>query len=86
MGATRDFLFERVYLRQISPTSRQAVERIIETLLEHFATHPVHDTAEEGADPRVRAVDYVAGMTDRFAIRTFEDLVEGAAGGIPALV
>jgi dGTPase len=87
MGATRDFLFERVYLRQISPTTRQAVERIIQTLLEHFASHSIPDASEDsGGDPRVRAVDYVAGMTDRFAIRTFEDLVEGATGGIPALV
>jgi dGTPase len=80
MGTTRSFLFKRVYLGRVAPATRDAVQRMLQTLLEHYAAHPEtipERSAEEGPgdDPKVRAVDYVAGMTDRFAIRAFEDLV-----------
>ena len=76
MGATRTFLFERVYLGRVGRTTREAVERIMQTLLAHY-----------GSDPggRQEAVDYVAGMTDRFALRTFEGLVAGPAPGLGGL-
>jgi dGTPase len=76
MGATRTFLFERVYLGRVGRTTREAVERIMQTLLDHY-----------GSDPggRQEAVDYVAGMTDRFALRTFEALVAGPAPGLGGL-
>jgi dGTPase len=79
MATTRDFLFERVYLGQVAPATRSAVAHIIRTLLEHYATEPAPGSA--GEDPKVAAVDYVAGMTDRFALRTFESIVGGPAPG-----
>ena len=83
MAVTRDFLFERVYLGQVAPATKGAVERIIQTLLEHYAANPAPETGRVPADDvRVRAVDYVAGMTDRFALRTFEALVGGPAPGL----
>jgi dGTPase len=79
MGKTRSFLFERVYVGRVSDASRDAVAHILRTLLEHHSrTPPIGDTSEsEGA--RVAAVDYVAGMTDRFALRAFEALVGSPA-------
>jgi dGTPase len=75
MGATREFLFERVYLGQVTPATREMVKMVVRTLLEH--------RVELGAGPRaesaVAAVDYVAGMTDRFALRAFEALAESPA-------
>jgi dGTPase len=79
MATTREFLFERVYLGQVAPATRSAVEHIIWTLLEHYAAEPAPGSA--GEDPTVAAVDYVAGMTDRFALRTFESIVGGPAPG-----
>jgi dGTPase len=82
MIATRDFLFERVYIGRVGAATQEAVERIVETLLEHYASGPgaaPPPRRPDRSDPRVRAVDYVAGMTDRFALRAFEDLV-GAQG------
>jgi dGTPase len=84
MSITRGFLFERVYEGRVAPATREAVERIIETLLEHFTLEPTVPIGR-GADPRVGAVDYVAGMTDRFAIRRFEELVGGAFPGFGLL-
>jgi dGTPase len=76
MGDTRTFLFEKVYLGRVPPATREGVERVLLTLLEHFSTNevPGSETARD-ADPTVAAVDYVAGMTDRFALRTFEEIV-----------
>ncbi len=78
MGETRTFLFETVYLGRLTEEVKEQVEAILTRLLEHFTEAP-----PEGAegDPRVRAVDYVAGMTDRFAIRTHGGLLGEAALG-----
>jgi dGTPase len=80
MGVTREFLFERVYLGRVGAETQAAVGNILGTLLEHFERNPPPGPRRDGADARTRAVDYVAGMTDRFALRTFEQLV-----GAPSL-
>ena len=83
MGVTREFLFERVYLGQVAPAVGSVVKTIVQTLLEHFAATPVPETSGlPDGDPHIRAVDYVAGMTDRFAVRTFEMVTGGPAPGL----
>ena len=69
MRTTREFLFERVYIGRVGAETKQAVEQILGTLLEHHASQ-----ASGAEDPRVVSVDYVAGMTDRFALRAFHDV------------
>ena len=72
MTVTRDFLFERVYLGRISPATTEAVQEIVRTLLDHYASNPVpEDEGRWAEDHRQGAVDYVAGMTDRFALRAY---------------
>ena len=78
MGETREFLFEHVYLGRVTAEVKEQVEDIMSTLLHHFEATP---PAESEGDPKTRSVDYVAGMTDRFAIRTFADLAGKADGG-----
>jgi dGTPase len=85
MGETRKFLFDRVYLGLVATATRQSVQRIVLTLLEHFAQKPPPAEGAPDGDPRQGAVDYVAGMTDRFAIRTFEDLLGTPSPGLTAL-
>ena len=80
MALTRDFMFERVYLGRVGPATKDAVEHILRTLLEHHEAHPAD--GPPGPDPRVAAVDYVAGMTDRFALRAFEKVVGGPPPGL----
>src|SRR3712207_1416272 len=59
----REFMFERVYLGPAAARERPRIERILRTLFDHFAD-------ELGDEQQV--VDWLAGMTDRYAIREYE--------------
>jgi dGTPase len=84
MAVTREFLFKEVYLGRVAEVTQTIVEQIMTTLLEHFGSTGV--PREQGVDPTTAtAVDYVAGMTDRFALRTFEALVDAPSPGLSVL-
>ena len=85
MAGTRKFLFDEVYLGLIAAATRDGVKRIVLSLLEHLADEPPPGDQDALGDPRQKAVDYVAGMTDRFAIRTFEELLGTPSPGLTAL-
>lgn len=86
MATTRSFLFERVYLGRIGEATRSSVEHVLLSLLRYYSENPVPQAeSEETADPRQAAVDYVAGMTDRFALRTFERLMAAPAPDLSVL-
>jgi dGTPase len=67
MMRLRAFMFERVYLGPIAQAERPRIERMLRWLFEHY----VEELGEEQA-----AVDWLAGMTDRYAEREFERLAE----------
>lgn len=75
MHELRDFMFERVYLRPDVEHQRVEAIRIIRDLVDHYIASP-DDVPESyrhhGADAVTAAIDYVSGMTDRFAIRDHE--------------
>ncbi|MGI8707409.1 MAG: deoxyguanosinetriphosphate triphosphohydrolase [Actinomycetota bacterium] len=86
MTVTRDFLFERVYLGRISPVTKEAAYDIVRTLLDHYASNPIpQDEGRWAEDPRQAAIDYVAGMTDRFAMRAYRRLRGGPLPDLGAL-
>jgi dGTPase len=89
MSVTRDFLFKCVYVGRVGSSTQEAVRRILETLLEHHTRALTVAETGEGdsvsADRKAAAVDYVAGMTDRFAIRAFEELVGAPSPGFGVL-
>ena len=65
MLALRSFMFERVYLGpQVEAEHRRAHE-VVRRIFEHFV---------DRGDPVDEVVDYVAGMTDRFALDYAESL------------
>jgi dGTPase len=77
MAELREFMFERVYLTTESASQKQKATMVIEDLVGYFVanTHEVPDSATvPGAHELDRAVDYVAGMTDRFALHTHDRL------------
>ena len=86
MGETRAFLFERVYVGRIAEATKDSVRHILTTLLEHHAQHGVpNGGSEPDGSGRIGAVDYVSGMTDRFALRAFEELLQVPAPDLGVL-
>ena len=77
MTELRDFMFERVYLAPAQREHhRQAVD-VIRRLMDHHLDHPEdlpESYRDNDADRVIQAADYVAGMTDRFALRRHEQL------------
>jgi len=73
----RDFMFERVYLRaEVEPQRRRARE-ISRNLVEYYVAHPneIPDTyRHDDADTLTQVIDFVAGMTDRYAISRHDKL------------
>jgi dGTPase len=69
----REFLFERVYLAADAQREKPRIERMMRALFEHYAANPP-PAIVPGASEEQRVVDWLAGMTDRFAIRAFADL------------
>jgi dGTPase len=71
MTELRRFMFERVYLSPQTAPDRDRAERIISNLFEHYSDHPDELPEEYQAIPGSadqRAADYVAGMTDGYAL------------------
>jgi dGTPase len=78
MNELRDFMFERVYMAPAQVVHQQGAVQVIRGLVEHHLAHldELPPTFRETDDePIVRVVDYVAGMTDRFALATYERLI-----------
>ena len=45
-----------------------------------YLEHPEMLPAGTGADPVTRVTDFVAGMTDRYALRTYREIFEPKEG------
>ncbi|MBW3661611.1 MAG: HD domain-containing protein [Actinobacteria bacterium] len=77
MQRLRDFMFERIYLRPEAREQHDKAIKVIRDLVDHFAAHAedVPDTYRLADSSEVQAaVDYVAGMSDSFAMRTHDRL------------
>jgi dGTPase len=81
LNELKDFLFDRVYRGSAAKADVSKAQRLLHELFEYFVAHPdeIGDEArhslEAGQTSVQRAVcDFLAGMTDRFAIRTHERL------------
>jgi dGTPase len=61
----REFMFERVYLAADAQREKPRIERMLRALFDHYA-----DRSSDGQ----QVVDWLAGMTDRFAVRQFTEL------------
>ncbi|MDH5371683.1 MAG: HD domain-containing protein [Acidimicrobiia bacterium] len=77
MHRFRDFMFEHVYLGPHGERQKQAAIWVIRDLVDYYVDHPdeVPDSFRvDDADPTARAIDYVSGMTDRFALRLHDSM------------
>jgi len=70
----RTFMFDRVYLAPTARAEHARIERVLRGLFDWYCEHPQELPAGvAGASEADRVVDYLAGMTDRFAIRAWTD-------------
>lgn len=75
----REFMFQRVYLWEGRREEAEQAKRVVSILYRHYADHSEQIQSDFGiaSDPAWRrAADYVAGMTDGFALATAERLGE----------
>jgi dGTPase len=82
MAALRAFMFEHVYLGAAARQEHSRIERVIRTLFDHYASDPAllpDGGGAPGADHPQRVTDYLAGMTDRYAVRQFTALAVPAS-------
>ena len=82
MNTLRSFMFEHVYLGAAARQEHSRIERVIRTLFDHYASDPSllpDGGGAPGADHAQRITDYLAGMTDRYAVRSFTALAVPAS-------
>ena len=79
MGELRAFMFERVYTAARHQDEHDAAVTVIRRLVDYHLEHPerVPSTYRDtGVDVVTQVADYVAGMTDRFALTRYEQLFD----------
>jgi dGTPase len=64
----RAFMFERVYLGPGASAQRETAAATIRRVFDHLVAHPGDLPPDRPGDLAQRVTDYVAGMTDRFAL------------------
>jgi dGTPase len=82
MHELRAFMFERVYASEVATGAKHVAIDVIRRLVDHHLAHPEQipeSYRDPGADLVTQVVDYVAGMTDRFALATHDRLFDDDA-------
>ncbi len=81
MAALRDFLYHNVYPCEAIESEISKARRVVRELYLHLLEHPVTEILngrdEDSAEQR--NVDFVAGMTDEYAIRLHRKLMQPSA-------
>ncbi len=81
MQGLRSFMFKNVYTNNVAKAEELKAQNMLETLYGYFLENP-HKMSEEyvsfiekaGEDPHRVVCDYIAGMTDQFAIDAFTEI------------
>jgi dGTPase len=79
LNELRDFLFREVYTGPVVKRESDRAQHVVSELFRYFASHPEAMPDDYQEDPRGegvprRVADYIAGMTDLYAIQRFEQL------------
>jgi dGTPase len=77
MNNMRSFLYKRVYIGSVASRETERVDRLVESLFAYYLENP--ELLPEGRgnsedEVVTRVTDYIAGMTDRYAIGAFREL------------
>lgn len=89
MKKLREFMFESVYLNKKAKSQEEQAERLLEQLFRYYMEHleqlpeEFYIRMEQPADPSHQVVcDYIAGMTDRYAVTKFKELMIPSAWSV----
>ena len=76
MHELREFMFDKVYLREETLAQRSEAKNIVEALVLYYEKNPdkLPENYVQKQSDIANSVDYVAGMTDRFAISTYNSI------------
>jgi len=77
MKLFREFMFERVYMRPSAVAQADRARLVIHQLVDHLLDHPDEIPAtyrNQEADLLTQVLDFVAGMTDRYALSLHDQL------------
>jgi len=77
LDGLRDFLFAEVYLRTAAGDEHDRAIKLLRELFAYYHDHPDELPPEYHRVPgdlATRVADFIAGMTDRYAVRTYEQL------------
>ncbi|MEO8510612.1 MAG: HD domain-containing protein [Chloroflexota bacterium] len=83
MNELRDFMFERLYQSPALRAQQSWAVTLLQAVVDHLLAHREAIPAsyrDTGADAITQVADYVAGMTDRYLLRLYEELI----GPVPA--
>ena len=77
--ALRDFMYATVYVDMTAKAEEQKVDKVIGELYEYYLAHVdqmsnFYVQLAYQDNPERAVTDYISGMSDEFAIRTFEDV------------
>ena len=85
----REYMFTSVYLNKTAKGQEEQAERLLEELFRYYEKHLEQLPEEyllrmeETGEPAYRiVVDYIAGMTDRYAVAKFKELMIPAAWSV----
>ena len=71
----RRYMFEKVYFSDPIKREVTKAQHVLTALFEHVVTHPDEYLARDSEDePERLAIDFVAGMTDRYAMNLYTEL------------
>lgn len=79
MDEFRQFMFEKIYYSKQLEHDRRKAKYVIQKLYEHFLANPDEMPADyferkERWGLSTTVIDYIAGLTDQYAIHLFQDL------------
>jgi dGTPase len=81
MAELREFMFERVYMGPAVRAEHAKIANVVRRLFEHYVEHPEElppaasrEGVAQGDGLARRVTDYLAGMTDRYCIRSYTEL------------
>ncbi|MBN2168556.1 MAG: deoxyguanosinetriphosphate triphosphohydrolase [Actinobacteria bacterium] len=78
MDQLRNYLFDNVYIGSVAKTEEDKAVRVLESLANYYLENPVelpHEFQTENKEELpVKVCDYVAGMTDRYALMKYKQV------------